>query len=193
MLSKDGRQSMTDIEKYVNEARKVIAKIDIDDIAKAAKLCIDSITAGGTVFFCGNGGSAADAQHFAGELVARFRKERKALPAIALNTNTSILTAVANDTGFEKIFSRQLEAHAKPGDVLVAISTSGNSDNVIEAGRYAQEKGLKVIAMTGADGGNLIELADAVIKVKSGKTSHIQEYLLIAGHALCGEIERILS
>lgn len=192
MLLRDGRQTMNNIEKYLNEARKTVTNIDTRDIAEAAKLCIDSISAGGTVFFCGNGGSAADAQHFAGELVARFRKERKPLPAIALNSNTSIITAVANDSGFESIFSRQLEALAKPGDVLVAISTSGNSPNVLAAARYARTINTIVISMTGTDGGALVEFADAVIKAPSKQTSHIQEYLLIAGHALCGEIERNL-
>lgn len=184
---------MADIGDYAKEAKKVVSGMDITAVEDAARLCIDSISSGGTLYFCGNGGSAADAQHFAGELVARFRKDRKALPAIALSTNTSILTAVANDSEFKNVFSRQIEALGKSGDVLLAISTSGNSENVIQACRCARENGIYVIIMTGEDGGKLIKLADVAIQVKSKLTSHIQEALLIIGHALCNEIERHFS
>ncbi len=160
---------------------------------RAAELCIGSLGDGGTVFFCGNGGSAADSQHFAGELVGRFRMERKGLPALALTSNSAIITAVANDYDYTRVFSRQVEALGRKGDVLVGISTSGNSENVLKAIEKAKEMGMVTIGMTGAGGGAMEVLTDVCIKASSQETSHVQEALLIAGHALCHCIEIVMS
>ena len=149
----------------------------IEEWSAAYRLLFSALKAGKKILLCGNGGSAADCQHFATELVVRLRKGqlRKARPAIALTTNSSILTAAGNDLGFEKLFSRQVEALGATGDVLVAISTSGTSANVLEAVRTARKKRLKVIALTGQDGGKLGKLADSRVAVPSGDTQRIQE------------------
>jgi len=160
-----------------------------DKIEKAAKIIIDSFEKGGKLMICGNGGSAADAQHIAAELVARFKKERKALPAIALTTNTSILTAVSNDYGYDVTFKRQVEALAKKGDVLLAISTSGNAKNVLEAVKFADKIGVKTIALTGGTGGALAKIAKFSIIAPSGDTPRIQESHMVIYHTLCELIE----
>lgn len=148
--------------------------------------CIED---GGTVFLCGNGGSAADCQHIAAELVGRFKKERRGYPAVALTTDTSILTAVGNDYGFENVFSRQVEALVRNGDVLLCFSTSGNSDNVINAARAAKDRRAVVLAFTGHDGGKLARVADVTLRVASDDTARVQECHILAGHALCEMIE----
>src|SRR5438105_10211835 len=130
-----------------------------DDVTRAAAMVRDTVRAGGTLFFCGNGGSAADAQHLATEYVVRYMATRRALPAIALTTDTSLLTAAGNDLGFDQIFARQIEALARPGDLLVIHSTSGNSPNVLRAAEAARAKGVPVLAMSARDGGNLAKLA----------------------------------
>lgn len=147
------------------------------------------LKSGGKVLLCGNGGSAADCQHIATEIVVRFQEQRRAMPAIALTTDTSILTAAGNDLGFERIFERQVEALMKPGDVLFAISTSGDSVNVVRAAKRARELGGSVIAFTGAKGGALAGEADAVFKVPSDKTYLVQEGHQAAYHLLCGFLE----
>lgn len=141
------------------------------------KLLFGALQSGKKILLCGNGGSAADCQHFAAELVVQLRKEkkRKAQPALALSTDSSILTAAGNDLGFEKIFARQVEALGRPGDVLVAISTSGKSANVVAAARAAHREKMKVVALTGKSGGKLVKLADCWIGVPSGDTQRIQE------------------
>lgn len=144
---------------------------------------------GGKILWCGNGGSAADSQHLAAELVARFRRDRRALASIALTTDTSILTAVANDFGYDVVFSRQVEALANPGDLLVAISTSGNSRSVIAALEAARAIGLATVAFTGHGGGKMALLADYVFAVESSDTARIQEAHILAGHMLCDWIE----
>jgi D-sedoheptulose 7-phosphate isomerase len=154
-----------------------------------ARLMSTALRSGGKILWCGNGGSAADAQHLAAELVGRFRRERRSLPSIALTTDTSILTAVANDYGYENVFARQVQALGRPGDVLVGLSTSGNSKNVICAANTAKAEGLFTIAFTGQGGGRMAELADHLFAVSSSDTARIQETHILAGHMLCDWIE----
>ena len=164
-------------------------------IAVAAQAMVDCLKAGCKILSCGNGGSAGDAQHFAAELVGRFERERAELAAIALTTDSSILTAIANDYSFDEIFSKQVRALGKPGDVLYAISTSGNSKNVIAAIRAAQEKGLRSVAMTGRNGGHIAGLLkndDALLNVESPVTARIQEVHLLILHCLCDAIDNLL-
>ncbi len=164
-----------------------------EDILRASQVIINSLRAGGRVFLCGNGGSAADSQHLAAELVGRLRRERGAIPAVALTTDTSVLTSLANDYSFEIIFARQLEALARRGDVLIGISTSGNSLNVIRAFEKAKEKGIHTIALLGGNGGKLKPLADYPIVVPSSDTQRIQEGHITIGHIICDLVERELT
>ncbi len=149
-----------------------------------------TLRAGGKILWCGNGGSAADSQHLAAEIVGRFRRQRRGLPSVALTTDTSILTAVANDCGFDAVFSRQVEALGLPGDLLVGISTSGHSPNVVAALQTARAQGLVTVAFTGAGGGKLAPLADYLFAVASSDTARIQEAHILAGHMLCDWIEQ---
>ncbi|MBN1942995.1 MAG: SIS domain-containing protein [Phycisphaerae bacterium] len=158
-------------------------------IDAAAAMIVESYRAGGGVFLFGNGGSAADAQHVAGELVGRFLLNRPALKAQALSTDTSILTCLANDFSFETIFARQLEANARPGDVAVGFTTSGNSANVVAALEYARAHGLKTIAFTGAGGGKCTALADVLFDVPSTVTARVQEAGQVIYHILCEIVE----
>jgi len=159
---------------------------------KAAKCCSDALAAGNKVLLCGNGGSAADAQHIAAELIGRFIDDRRSLPAVALTTDTSALTAIANDYGYEQVFSRQVEGLAVPGDVLIAISTSGNSANVNRAAVSARERQCQVIGLSGKSGGALTALCDTVLVVPSDITARIQECHILVGHILCDLIEQSL-
>ena len=159
-------------------------------IAKAAELCCGSVRDGGTIFWAGNGGSAADAQHMAAELVGRYKRERKAIRSVALTTNTSNITAIGNDYGYEQIFDRQLEAFVGPNDVLIAISTSGNSKNVIRAAELARKAGAKVISLTGESGGKLAAVSDILLNVPSSDTPRIQETHFVIEHILCDLIEQ---
>ncbi len=156
-----------------------------DAIVAAAELMRDAVLAGKKVLLCGNGGSAADAQHIAAELVGRFVFERKPLPAIALTTDTSALTAIGNDYGYDHVFSRQVQALGNPGDVLVAITTSGTSKNVVAAATSARELGMKIIALTGAKGAQFVASCDAGVAVPSTNTARIQENHITIGHLLC--------
>lgn len=158
-------------------------------LEEAVALCIDALRNGGKLLFCGNGGSAADAQHWAGELVSRFYHDRPALAAIALTTDSSILTAIGNDYGYDYTFARQVEALGQAGDVLVAISTSGNSPNVLRAAEAARVRGMQVIAFTGRSGGKLLALADSCFRMPSDETPRIQEGHEFVGHLLCALIE----
>jgi D-sedoheptulose 7-phosphate isomerase len=153
---------------------------------------ISSIENGGKILICGNGGSAADSQHFSAELVGRFYKDRDALPAIALTTDTSIITAVANDYGCNRIFSRQVEALGHPGDMLLGLSTSGNSENIIQAVLAARKKQMQTIALTGADGGKLKDLVDWSINIPCRQTPRIQEAHGFILHVWAEQIEAIL-
>jgi phosphoheptose isomerase len=162
-------------------------------VAVAAKMIADALRSNGKLLIAGNGGSAADAQHLAAELVGRFRRERRPAPAIALVDNPASVTAIANDYDFAEVFSRQLEALGHPGDILLAISTSGNSANVVEAVRSAASRGIRTIALTGGDGGHLAGLSDLVISVDSPQTARIQEIHLSVIHALCEIIDASLE
>lgn len=161
-------------------------------IEQAALTCISSIQSGGKIIFCGNGGSAADSQHLAAEIVGRYKKNRPAMSALSLTVDTSILTAVANDFSYDDIFSRQIEGLGNKGDVLIAISTSGNSSNIIKAAQQAMKMGITVIAFTGQSGGKIKDLADILINVPSTATNHIQEMHIAVGHMMCGLIEDAL-
>jgi D-sedoheptulose 7-phosphate isomerase len=161
----------------------------VGDIAAFADSCRAAITSGHTVYLMGNGGSACDCQHFAAELVGRFQKERRAMASVALTTDTSILTALANDYGFEVVFSRQVEALVKPGDVVVGLSTSGNSPNIVKGLEKAKEQGAVTIGMTGRSGGKLKALCDTCICIPSDVTARIQEAHLLVEHLVCQRIE----
>ena len=171
--------------------KQTIIRTMVREIGDAAELIITSYRMGGKVILFGNGGSASDAQHIAAELVGRFMLSRKALPAIALTVNTSILTAIANDMGFDKVFTRQIEALATERDVVIGISTSGKSTNVLEAIELAKSKGAKTIALIGSDSSKIV--ADLVLAVPSSSTPRIQEAHITIGHIICGLVEKELS
>ena len=162
---------------------------------EAARAIVTSLQNGGKLMFCGNGGSAGDSQHLSAEFVATLdhRNPRDGLPAIALTTDTSLITAFSNDFGFEGIYDRQVQTLGKSGDVLIAISTSGNSENVIRAARVAQDKQITVIGMTGQDGGKLGAVSDILLNVPSAKTMHIQEAHIALGHAITAAVESHLG
>ena len=161
-------------------------------VESAAEACITALSNGGKVMLAGNGGSAADAQHIAGEFVSRFAFDRPGLPAIALTTDTSILTAIANDYGYDQLFSRQVQAHARKGDVFIAYSTSGKSPNVIAALQEARKLGVICIAMTGNHVGPMKDFCEHYLDVPSGDTPKIQEGHAVLGHILCGLVEHAL-
>lgn len=165
-----------------------------ENVAKAASLLVDAVRAGGKILICGNGGSAADAQGLATEFVSTLTTDRRrpAIPAVALTTDTSILTAIANDFGFDGVFARQVEAIGRRGDALIAISTSGNSRDVVLAVEEARARGLSTIALTGRAGGALAGLVDVTLRVPSGATSHVQEAHLAVEHALAFAVEDAL-
>lgn len=183
------------IEEQLQEIVQVFESIRqmlSDSILVASNIITDAYKRGNKVLLCGNGGSAADAQHIAAELLGRFYKDRAPLPAIALHANSSYMTAVANDYGYEEVFSRAVKAFGRPGDVLIAISTSGNSDNVIQAVKVAKDIGMRTIALTGASGGILAHIADVVIRVPSNDTPRIQEGHIAIGHIICSVVEQNL-
>lgn len=161
-----------------------------DGIIAAANVIIESYKAKGKVFLIGNGGSAADAQHIAAEFIGRFKLKRNGLPAISLTTDTSILTAVSNDYGFDMVFSRQLEALSQEGDVLIAISTSGTSPNILKAVEVARSKKVRVIGLTGGNDGKLKDVSDITIIVPSDNTPRIQEAHITIGHIICNLVEK---
>ena len=163
-----------------------------DLVVRAAMEIVRSLHEGGKVLFFGNGGSAADAQHLAAEFTGRYLKERRALPALALHTNTSSLTAIGNDYGFDFVFARQLEALGKPGDVAVGISTSGNSHNVLRAFEAAKARSIYTVALTGGSGGAMRNVADCTICIPSRETPRIQECHLLTGHIICEIAEEML-
>ena len=177
------------------ELRSRMAKTLPADIARAGEALAGALKSGHKALACGNGGSAADSQHFAAELVGRFERERPGLPAIALTTDTSALTAIANDYDFDRVFSKQVEALGSPGDVLLAISTSGNSKNTLEAMKVAQARGLVVIALTGRDGGAMGRLAraqDFHLNVAHPRTMRVQEIHLLVVHCLCEVVDNLI-
>ena len=181
-------------DSIVAECRQAaLAFQELETVAEAIEaacvVCIRAIQQGRTLYFCGNGGSAADAQHFAAELVGRYHKERLAFRAVALTVDSSVLTSVGNDYGFEEVFSRQVEGFVREGDVLVAISTSGDSVNILRAIEVAKKLGARTIGLTGRDGGKMMHLCDVVICAPDRDVPHIQELHTAIGHILCGEIE----
>ena len=163
------------------------------DIERVADICATALLAGNKILICGNGGSAADAQHMAAELVGRFVSDRRALAAIALTTDTSALTAIANDYGYDDVFSRQVTALARSGDVLLGISTSGNSGSILAACDTGRSVGCHVLGLTGRDGGLLTDRCDAVVIAAAQETAHIQECHIIVIHLLCALIEQGLD
>jgi D-sedoheptulose 7-phosphate isomerase len=178
-------------------AQSLVARMLADNsllltVQEATEVCIQALKAGNKLLFGGNGGSAADAQHLAGELVSRFAFDRPGLPGIALTTDSSILTAIANDYGYERLFSRQIQALGKAGDIFVAISTSGNSENLVQGAIQARKQNIRVIGLTGLTGGRLREHCDLCIQVPSEKTPHIQQAHIIIGHSICLLAERAL-
>ena len=176
---------------HVDVARAMAAVAP--DIEQAADRIAESMRAGGTLFLAGNGGSAADAQHIASELTGRFLRERRPLPALALHVNSSALTAIGNDFGFEHVFARELSALGRAGDVLLAISTSGNSANILHAIAAAREKGMRVIGLTGASGGEMAGACDLALCVPSASTQRIQEMHILIGHAICELLDEQFS
>jgi D-sedoheptulose 7-phosphate isomerase len=166
-----------------------------ESIAAAGRVMSDALLADGKILSCGNGGSAADAQHFSSELLNRFEMERPGLPAMALTTDASTVTSISNDYSYEEIFSKQVRALGKPGDVLLGISTSGNSENVIRAINAAHERGMKVVAFSGRDGGRMADIfaeGDVEIRVPATRTARIQEVHLLVIHCLCDLIDTTL-
>ena len=177
------------------ETKQKAAETMPEDIVRAINLMCQALTSDKKILACGNGGSAADAQHFAAELVGRFERERRELPAIALSTDSSILTAIANDYSYEVIFSKQVRALGQAGDVLLGISTSGNSANVIAAIEAAHLKGMSVIAFTGKDGGkikNVLKNSDVHLCVPAERTARIQETHLLLLHCLCDGVDHLM-
>lgn len=164
----------------------------IDRVVQVAKVWTESLRCGGKILFFGNGGSAADAQHLAAELVSKFRLERDALPGLALTTNTSVLTAIANDYEFERVFERQVAAWAQTGDVVIGMSTSGNSQNVFYGLRKAKEIGAKTVGFLGCSGGLIKEVCDLTVIVPSSDTPRIQEAHILTGHVVCDIVEKAL-
>ncbi|MFP4356260.1 MAG: SIS domain-containing protein [Phycisphaerae bacterium] len=188
--------TIEDIQARFFDAQRVISGAVEQDgpaLATASEMMIDALREGRSVLIFGNGGSAADAQHIAGELVGRFFLDRRAIKAIALTTDTSILTAVSNDLGYENIFSRQVEALGGPGDIAWALSTSGNSPNVVAGLEQARSMGMKTFAMTGQEGGRCRELADVIFRAPSKLSPRIQEAHMVGYHVICELVEAALA
>lgn len=185
------------VAQWIEASRAVKAQIAGDParlrlIADVAERCADTLQGGGKLLLAGNGGSAADAQHIAAEFVGRFQMERRPLPAIALTTDTSLLTAVGNDYGFDEIFARQVRGLARPGDLFIGISTSGNSPNVLAALAACVEQGVTRIGLTGAGGGRMAAHCDLLIEVPSSETPRIQEAHILIGHIICALVDEQL-
>lgn len=177
---------------HMETAEKTFAALQ-DPFTEMLQLCAASVKAGGKILFFGNGGSAADAQHLATELSVRYIKDRDPIPALALTTDTSALTAAGNDLGFDQIFARQIEALGNEGDVAIGISTSGQSENVLNALKAARARNLKTIGLTGKDGGKMAEHCDCLLIVPSDTTARIQEMHITLGQMLCGALEQKLE
>jgi len=182
---------MSQFKKNLQEHQALFANLNELEprIQEASRLIVEAFSSGHKLMICGNGGSAADSQHIAAEMTGRFIKDRKPLPAIALSTDTSALTCIGNDYSFDEIFARQIQALGQSGDILLAISTSGNSKNVIRSIEEAKKLGVQVIALTGRDGGKMKAMADISVVVPSEITARIQEAHIFIGHTLCGDVE----
>ena len=195
MLRVHLRKMNIDIKEIINDhiltANNLLDFSDV--IEEICSLSLKTIQNGNTILLCGNGGSASDSIHISSELVGKFEKNRKAIPSISLSSNTSNLTAIANDFGFEHIFSRQIEAIGKKGDLLIAISTSGNSQNILNAINYAKLNGLTVVAMTGENGGKINEIDCITLKVPNSNVARIQEMHILVGHIISKYIEENIN
>ncbi len=185
MIADQMQRHLETVEKSIDEIQSYIYM--------ACVLITDTLAHGHKVLLCGNGGSAADAQHIAAELTGRYKVERRGLPAIALTTDTSALTAIGNDFGYERVFERQVEALANRGDLLIGISTSGNSENVLLALREAKRKGCRTIGLSGRDGGEMSGLCDVNIVVPSDDTPRIQEMHILIGHIICQAVDEVVE
>ncbi|HXT15516.1 MAG TPA: SIS domain-containing protein [Gemmatimonadaceae bacterium] len=190
---------MSDIQLHFNQGLRELAALATraaeelgPDLERALGMVRDTVERGGTLFFCGNGGSAADAQHMATEYVVRYQRNRRAYPAVALTTDTSLLTAAGNDLGFDHIFSRQVEALARTGDLLIIHSTSGNSPNVLRAAEAARARGVGVLSFSARDGGALRALSDHSVIIPTDRTDRAQELHLCIEHLICDYVERSL-
>ena len=179
-----------ELREHLDIINQVISSLG-NDIAQGCQMISDTIKNGNKVLLAGNGGSAADAQHIAAELSGRFVKERKALPGIALTVDTSALTAIANDYGYEHVFSRQVEAFARPGDLFIGISTSGNSQGILNAFDAARKAGCATLGLSGRDGGKMNGICDLNIVVPSSTTARIQEMHILIGHILCKAVDNL--
>jgi len=177
---------------HLKTIQTVIGQME-EDLARASQITVDTLKRGNKVLLCGNGGSASDAQHIAAELTGRYKSERRGLPGIALTTDTSALTAISNDYGYDRVFDRQVEALANKGDLLIGISTSGNSENVISALKLAKELGCSTLGLSGRDGGAMNEVCDINLVVPSENTPRIQEMHILFGHTICQIIDNELS
>ncbi len=171
---------------------KSFTSSQLEVLERIAEAMAEALRSGHKILLCGNGGSAADSQHIAAEFVGRFKRERRSLPALALTTDTSILTAVGNDYTYEQVFSRQVEGLGEPGDVLMALSTSGNSKNILEAVKAAKARGITTVGLTGSGGGALKSAADLSFQAQSAETPHIQEVHITALHALSEVVEDLV-
>ena len=185
---------VTEIQDAIRVTARLLEEMATDEALceatrQAVEISVAALRAGRKILFCGNGGSAADAQHWAGELVSRFNYDRPGLAAIALTTDSSILTAIGNDYGYDRTFARQVEALGVAGDVLFAISTSGNSGNVVAALEAARARGIATIGFTGQGGGKMVALSDVIIRIPSTSTPRVQEGHEVLGHAICAMIE----
>jgi phosphoheptose isomerase len=192
----DRREAGAVIERTLDAAialHQQVRKQDLGAIVQAATEVAAAVAGGHVVLACGNGGSAADAQHFAAELVGRFARERRGIAAVALSTDTSVVTSIANDYGYERVFARQIEALGRPGDIVLAISTSGGSPNVVAAVRAARERGLKTIALTGRDGGEVGGAADIHVNVPHASAARVQEVHRTLLHAICEIVETVVE
>lgn len=187
-LNEDRKRILAHLEASIG-VRKKMAESLADPLLKAAAMVRDALKTGGKLLFCGNGGSASDCQHLAAEFVGRYRMERRGQPAVALCSDTAVLTAIANDYGYDRLFARQVEALGRPGDVLFGLSTSGRSQNVIAAMKSARRLGLKTVAFTGEKESEMAGLADVVIRIPASEPAQIQEGHLFAGHMLCDLVE----
>ena len=184
LLIEERIKESIEVKKRILEDKNLLSKIKT-----AAEIIVNSLKNGGKIILCGNGGSAADAQHIAAELLGKYLMDRKPLAALALTTNTSVLTAIGNDYSFDQIFVRQFEAVAKPQDVLIGISTSGNSANVVNVVKAARQMNIKTICIAGSNGGKLKDLCEVLINIPSESTPRIQESHIMVGHILCELVE----
>ncbi len=204
LLEADGRQE--DVDRYQQQVKSTLDERrlsharaireltrDVENLSRIASCLIDALRGGHSILIAGNGGSSAEAQHFAAELVGRFKRERAAYPVMALTADSAILTAVGNDYGFEQIFGRQVQGHGRSGDVLVVISTSGESRNLVEAVRAARERDMRVVAITGSPDCTLIDVADHGVSVPGSETAIAQEIHMLLTHVLCDIIETELA